>query len=424
MRLTILNQFYVPDISPTAHLAGSLAEHRAALGDDVTVITSGTGYLGAARVSECRSPAGVRVCRVWSPRLGKARLLYRLLDYVCFFVLAVLRVVRLPRQDVIVSMTTPPYIVLAGLLHKLWHRRTRLVLWNMDCYPEVAEMAGVIRAGGLLSRLLRAVNRFVFRQLDAAVCLDDAMADMLHRRYAPAERAPSISVIPNWERKELFPRAAGLGRGAGSATTAHERPLVVLYLGNTGVGHSFDAVIAAARELRDATVVFRFVGGGSRYGELQAAQREYGLNNFDLRGYVAKEDTPAVLAEADCALITLRDEALGLMSPSKLHANLAMGLPVVYVGPLNSNVDTAISRFHCGVSLRNGDAAGLASYLRRLSKSEDLRETLRRRARQAFEAAYCDMQTLPAFDRLLESLLEDQADPQPVALAATMRPSA
>ena len=32
------------------------------------------------------------------------------------------------------------------------------------------------------------------------------------------------------------------------------------------------------------------------------------------------------------------------MSPSKLHANLAAGLPVLYVGPEGSNVDEAIKR--------------------------------------------------------------------------------
>ena len=43
MRLTILNQFYRPDISPTAHLSASLADHRAKAGDVVTVVTSRGG---------------------------------------------------------------------------------------------------------------------------------------------------------------------------------------------------------------------------------------------------------------------------------------------------------------------------------------------------------------------------------------------
>src|SRR6185436_1265307 len=51
LRLTVLNQFYVPDISPTAHLAASLAEHRARAGDRVTVVTSQGGYVPASAVA-------------------------------------------------------------------------------------------------------------------------------------------------------------------------------------------------------------------------------------------------------------------------------------------------------------------------------------------------------------------------------------
>ena len=53
MRLTLVNQFYAPDISPTAQLAASLAEHRAARGDHVTIVTGRAGYL------EDLAPTGV-----------------------------------------------------------------------------------------------------------------------------------------------------------------------------------------------------------------------------------------------------------------------------------------------------------------------------------------------------------------------------
>ena len=48
MRVTIINQFYKPDLSATAHLAASLAEDRAKRGDEVTVITSSGGYVEAS----------------------------------------------------------------------------------------------------------------------------------------------------------------------------------------------------------------------------------------------------------------------------------------------------------------------------------------------------------------------------------------
>ena len=123
-----------------------------------------------------------------------------------------------------------------------------------------------------------------------------------------------------------------------------------------------------------------------------------GLTNVVFRTYVPKDETPAVMAGADIALITLHDDALGVMSPSKLHANLAAGLPVLYIGPEGSNVDEAITRFGAGRSLREGDVDGAVAAIHQLRTDP----TARRRAREAFEAAYCDAATLPAFDRVLE----------------------
>ena len=191
-------------------------------------------------------------------------------------------------------------------------------------------------------------------------------------------------VIPNWERLSLFPAdAEPPPRWPGYDDLAIGDRALVLYLGNTGVGHRFDTVLAAAERLAD-DAVFLFVGGGQQWAALQAEVRGRGLPNVVFRAYVPKDDTPAVMAGADLALITLHDRSLGVMSPSKLHANLAAGLPVLYVGPVGSNVDEAIARFAAGRSLREGDVEGVVAAVRELRTDT----TARARAREAFEAAY------------------------------------
>jgi colanic acid biosynthesis glycosyl transferase WcaI len=400
LRLTIVNQFYTPDVSPTAHLASGLAEHRAAMGDDVTVVAGRGGYVHGLGGAGPEVPHGPRVVRVWTPRFGKATLLGRIADYLAFLIGASLAIVRLPGQDAIVAMTTPPYIVAAALLHRRLHRRARVLQWNMDCYPDAAERAGALAAGGPVSRSLRAANRFVFRRLDHLICLDFAMLDLLRSQYAPRDRILPVSVVPNWERASLYP---------GRERVTEEPPawfprdrFVVLYLGNAGTGHDFATVLDAAEALRREPVVFLFVGGGSRFPELRAAVARRRLENVQLEGYVAKERTPALLAASRCGLITLRDEALGVMSPSKLHAQLAMGLPVLYIGPPGSNVDEAVERFGVGASLRHGDTGGVVARLRGWLEDPEVHRALGERARRAFEEEYSDARCLPRFDAILE----------------------
>jgi glycosyltransferase involved in cell wall biosynthesis len=183
-----------------------------------------------------------------------------------------------------------------------------------------------------------------------------------------------------------------------------EGQFVVLYLGNAGFGHSFETVLQAANILRQEPVTFLFVGGGKKWPELKAQTEELHLANVQLHAYVPKELTPAVMNLADCALITLNESALGVISPSKLHSNLAMGLPILYIGPEGGNVHQAINRFDCGVTLRHGDVSQVVEFIRTLQEDEQVFKRYQSNARRAFEAAYNDHVTLPQFDKILDSL--------------------
>ena len=396
MKVTIVNQFYLPDAVPTAQLAGALAEHLARRGHTVTVVC-GRGAYGGGVAGVC-SAGEVRVVRLWTPALGKRSLAARAADYAAFYAQAAAALPSLPRQDAIVAMTTPPFVALAAWLHKLAHPRAKLALWNMDSYPEVAEMTGHVRRGSPLSRLLRAANRFLFRRLNLVIALDRAMAQNLVGSYFPARRPDlGVVVVPNWERLEAFP-PRGEGR---TPPKGLEGRFIVLYLGNAGSAHEFGAVLDAAEAMRDEAVTFLFVGGGVRWAELDRQRRERGLGNVVLRDYIPKGETGTLMAGCDAALITLCGGALGLVSPSKLHAYLAMALPVVYVGPEGSNVDEAVRAHGVGFSLRPGDGPGVAAAVRSLRAAPDLAAEMGRNARAAFEDVYCDERAIPLLEDAL-----------------------
>jgi len=417
MRITIINQFYPPDISPTAKLAASLANHRAALGDSVTVI-AGQGYVSETAAGESSGDENVRIQRVWIPKLGKKGLWRRCFASFMFFALSTWQALRLPRQDVVICLTTPPFILGVGAIHKLLHRRTRLILWNMDCYPEVAERVGVIATGGVAARLLQALNLSLSAWLDGVVCLDEAMRQLVLTRPGTESSRLPASVIPNWEPLVLFPWQTKdeenfhepESQSSGLPTASD---FTVLYTGNMGHGHCFETMIEAAQRLSDQNADARFTitGGGVKLPKVRQEAQQRDLKNIELLGYVSIEKLRALQSTASCSLITLRDDMLGVMSPSKLHASLAMGLPIIYVGPRGSNADEAIRRFGCGVSLRHGDVDGFVDFVHELNENQLARAAYRARSRAAFETAYCDQRVLPKFDRVIESIIGSQLAP-------------
>ncbi len=405
MRITIVNQFYKPDLAPTATLAASLAEDRAKRGDEVTVIAGKGGYTGG-ETGKGASPGddkarGPRVLRVWTPGLGKKKHLSRLIDYSAYYLFTFFRLLTMRGQDVIISLTTPPMIAWAATFHKVLHRKAKIVLWNMDCYPDLAEAMRVMAPGGFWASRCRARNRAIFRKLDHLVCLDPAMAELLCRQYAPVRESLPVTIIPNWEDLSYFPAAERYEPAPIYRELGLEGRFIVLYLGNMGYGHDFATALDAAEAMKDEPITFVYIGGGRREAEVAKEVDRRGLKNVVLRGYVDKAQTRGVMAGAACALVTLRDDMLGVMSPSKVHSNLALGLPLAYIGPVGSNVDEAIRAHNVGISLRHGDAAGLVAFFRRLMGDAKEHARLREASRRAFESAYCDAATMPLFDSVI-----------------------
>jgi glycosyltransferase involved in cell wall biosynthesis len=388
-------------------MAASLAEHRAEQGDDVTVITSSGGYVSESATASGSKSTNPRVYRLWTPRLGKSTALARIVDYVAFYFLATIRSITLSKQDVIISLTTPPFIAWTAIFHKLIHRSTKVLLWNMDCYPEIAERAGVIEKDGFLSRVFRRVNHGLFRRLDQLVCLDGAMLDILTSQYVSTEHALATCIIPNWEKASQFPPELAPAPWDAATTSISDDDFVILYLGNAGFGHRFETIIDAAKRLVDEPVAFLFIGGGEKWAWIEKEKNTNNLHNIHLFPYIPKELTPSALAMADCTLITMNESALGVISPSKLHAYMAMSLPTLYIGPVGSNVDDAIERFDAGASLRHGDVEGVVHFINDLRTQPERLQVMRINARRAFDDAFCDTQTLPQFDRILDQLLPE-----------------
>jgi len=411
MRITIVNQFYRPDIAPTAHLSASLAEHLSAK-HTVTVIAGKGAYVAPDATGKHKATENPRVRRVWTPGLGKSSHLKRIADYACFYLFAAIKLLTLPRQDVIITLTTPPLISWCALLHKRLHRRgSRLILWNMDCYPDVAERAGVMRPDGFIARFFHARNRAVFRNLSHLICLDEAMARLLSGNYADANPDLPVTIIPNFEDAAFFPADASPAPWEGRRALDLEGKFVILYLGNMGYGHDFQTVLEAAHQLKNEPVRFLFIGSGRHWQTIKTLAAEQGLTNIIMHGYIPKEQTAGAMSISDCALVTLRDDALGIMSPSKIHSNLAMGLPLIYIGPRSSNVDEAVHQFNCGTSLRHGDTTQLVEFIRSMMNDPALRATLRARARRAFDAAYCDRAVMPRFEAAIDHAVNGRISP-------------
>lgn len=383
--ITFFNRFYWPDVAATAQMLADLAEDMAAKGWTVTVVTSAGSYGGlVADLPREDWHAGVRIVRIRATRFGRDRALGRVLDSASYMLGAVLSTWRLPRQDIYVGMSDPPFIVAVALLAaKL--RRAKCVYWVQDLFPQIAAALGVLDARSAAYRVFRRMATEIHGRCDLVIGLGPRMAAALARNGAPPSRT---TFVHNWADAEAI---LPLSQDANPFVDEHglRGKFVVLYSGNAGRAHEFDAITEAAIVLRSRRdIVFLFVGAGTRLPEIAAAAARGGLDNIRFLDYQPREKLGELLSAASVSLVTENPAVVGLLVPSKTYGILASGRPIIFVGSPASDAAQIIREMDCGMLIPPHDGAALAAAVLSLAADPERRASMGARARQAAEDRY------------------------------------
>jgi len=326
----------------------------------------------------------VEVTRV--PALGFARWSYltRAASYLSFLGAAAIRSLFGRRPDVVVTLTTPPFLGLIGVLLKRL-RGCRFVLWSMDLYPEVAFAAGALRPGSLPARLTERAAKVIYRESDAVVALGAFMRRRILDYGVPPDR---VQVIHNWAAERHI-RPVRHGQNGFRTANGLDRQFVIMYSGNMGLGHRFDTILHAARALREQSHIrFVFIGEGLRRGEIAGRVKDWELSSVLLLPYQPRQHLARSLSAADVHLVSLRGDMQGLIVPSKIYGILAAGRPSILTGGNENEVARIIQEHRCGTVVPEEDAPALAEAILALASNPHERRAMGRRARRAFEEHY------------------------------------
>jgi putative colanic acid biosynthesis glycosyltransferase WcaI len=371
MRILIANQFFWPDVAPTGQYLGDLARRLVSEGHEVTVICSGGSYTEAGR--DDGEPPPVRIIRIpgFSYRRGA---LARLVSYSTFLAGAVWHEFRVQRPDILISMSTPPLLGVAGSLMKI--RDVRHYIWEMDLFPDALVSLGVLAENGPPARLLGWIQDWARRRSNGVIVPGPCMRARLLRRGTPAHL---VHVAENWADGAVIT----------SRPNHRSGPLNVFYSGNFGVAHDTDTIAGAMRHFRNRSdFVFTFAGGGVGRARLQALCSAENIQIARFLPYANRREMGAHLAQADIGLVTQRPECVGTVVPSKVYGLMAAGRPVLFIGPKEATPALLIRRFRCGWQIDAGDIAGLIGLLECLLTNRDEARASGWRARTAFEQSY------------------------------------
>jgi len=362
VNLTVICPHFAPDGAPTGHVMTSLVEEWVEQGHRVHVVTAKPWYThhrveegwGRGLVQAEARPWG-RITRVHPFPTDKRNIPARALAFFGFTLLAgLVAIVRRPRPDVVVAMSPPLTLGLAG-----WAvgalRRAPFVFNIQDVFPDVAVEAGVL-TNPLVVRVAAAIERFCYRRAAAVTVLSEDLRENVAAKL-PEEQRDKVAVIPNFidtgsvapqPRENEYRREHGL---TGSR--------VVMYAGNLGFSQPVELLLDAARELADqADLRFVVNGGGAARPALERAARD--LRNVRFVDLQPRERLSEVLAAADLHIVLLRPGLARSSVPSKLYSILAAARPIVASVDEGSEVARTVQGAGAGLAVPAGDGGALA----------------------------------------------------------------
>ena len=401
MKVLLLNQVFWPDVAATAQHGHDLGRYLAQHGVQVTALASRSLYSETGKALPCEGGVdGIRIVRAGQSRFGKTALAARAFDFVSFYLAALWRAIWLPRQDIVVCFTTPPFIAFVGILLR-WLKGTKVVCWTMDLYPDVPVAAGVLRRGSLAHSLFDAVDRFSLRHADRVVVLGRCMQQRLLEKGVDPKRMEVINVWADGDEVSVRPIE---GNALRTAWQVGDR-FVIEYSGNFGIGHDGETMYRAMQATRaDDSIRWVIVGGGTKRGELEAFVQAHDIVNAVLKPYQPREALAELLSLGNVHLVSVAENFSGLLVPSKFYGVLAAARPVLYVGPRESEVARVIEESKCGLVIEQGDSAGLVKAIETLHADPQLAQAMGRRAREVFERTFTRSHACERWLRLLQNV--------------------
>ena len=402
MKILFLNQCYWPDhVSSAQHLT-DLAEGLAARGHDVAVLCSRHPYTGdGPAFPQWQRHNGVEIYRVATLGYGKkSGLKGRTLDYLSFHLTALLKGLRLPAPDVVVTLTSPLLVGVLGWWLALT-KRAKHVHWCMDLFPDTGVVFGIVKENGLAHRVCRFLTRRYLRSAGGVVAISPYMAQRIQRYgVAPAR----LHVVPVWAvGKDLqpIPHAANWFRREHRL----QDKFVVMFSGNLELGGDMDTLVGALAALREEPdIVLVMISEGPRLEKFREMAAQASLRNVLFLPYQDRDALAYSLSAADAHVVTNKAGLGGLRVPGKTYGILAVGRPILYIGEPCCEVADLVRDHQLGFVIPEHDVPSLVHAIRELRDDPALWQGISVRARALFEAQYQAQPNIDLWEGLLLSV--------------------
>ncbi|MDH0382068.1 glycosyltransferase family 4 protein [Comamonas aquatica] len=372
MKILLLTQYFWPESFIINDVVRTLEEQ----GHEVVVLTgkpnypNGDIYEGykAFGIQSERYLNRVEVLRVPLFPRGNGKAKNLILNYLSFVFSGLFFsswMLRGRKFDVIFVFGLSPIIQVIPAIFLKFIKKTKLIVWVQDLWPESLSATGFVRNKKILSAigfLVRGIYFYCDKLLVQSRGFIEAVS-----KYSEREK---IYYYPNSIRHDVLDVEINL---PAELIDLLSKNFCVVFAGNLGSAQALETLVQAAEYLRDDPCIkLVLIGSGSRSDWLEEQKINRELDNLVLPGRFPMEAMPQIFDKASALLVSLNDApAFSQTIPSKIQAYLAAGKPII--ASINGEGAQVVLEAGAGVVSPAEQVLPLVNnikYMKRLSISE------------------------------------------------------
>jgi colanic acid biosynthesis glycosyl transferase WcaI len=402
MRVIVWGINYAPEVTGIAPYNLLLCNQLRRLGHEVEVVTSFAYYpawkkrpedAGHFYRTDVIDEVAVHRCWHFVPRRVSAA--KRILHEGSFVLTSFLRLLAMPRAEVMVVISPPLLLGTAAWLLRLI-KGTPFVFHVQDLQPDAALGLGMLKPG-LLSRLLYGLERVAYTQAARVSGISPGMMEAFgakgvpeaKRVYFPNSLQPlNLTTLPArgaFRRRQMF----------------DDNAFLAIYSGNLGVKQGLGILLEAAALLQDSRVRIVICGDGAERQALESAAAKRNLANMRFLPLQPQAEYEEMMVDTDVCLITQQAGSGRAFFPSKLLMALNFAKAVLTVADLDSELAWAVAEGQFGRNLETGQPAALACELEAMAAAPEEVGAWGKRGR-AFAERFDVTRVHEAFERCLQ----------------------
>ena len=364
MKITILSQYYFPEIGAAANRWTDYSKLLAEMGNDVTVICEKPNYpLGRVyegyenKKSEIIVQSQLRIIRTWVIINKRNNNIKRILYFVSFMFSSLLSGLKLSKPDVLIASSPPLFVGITGWVLSKYYK-IPLVTDIRDLWPESAIV---------LNELTSPIGKQIGYIMQNTVYKNTSLF---------------LTAVPGFKKflmkniyaknKPMLPLLNGIGEDliqhCKNEKIIDYKHINIIYAGNIGLAQNLKIILETARKLDD-NFQFKIVGDGVNKEYLVSLAKYYGLTNVQFKNSLSTIDLINEYQQAHIGIVCLHDNALFRNAiPSKTFEYMAFGLAVFCL--VKGEIEKIIYESQAGKCCNPENENDLVEKIKNITKNE------------------------------------------------------